>query len=134
MKLTNLTENHSIMDLINSCLAKNKKKTIKILNDNYFSNEDCIQISRTLLNKSKKLLTLLNVYEKNRNLELTISSAKPPIFWKDKEITKEQIFKWPSKNMEKLIYEINDLEMAMKKNINNSINLITNFMLEKSSS
>ena len=134
MKLTNLTENHSIMDLINSCLAKNKKKTISILNDNYFSNEDCIQISRTLLNKSKKLLTLLNVYEKNRNLELTISTAKPPIFWKDKEITKEQIFKWPSKNMEKLIYEINDLEMAMKKNINNSINLITNFMLEKSSS
>ena len=134
MKLTNLTENHSIMDLINSCLAKNKKKTISILNDNYFSNEDCIQISRTLLNKSKKLLTLLNVYEKNRNLELTISTAKPPIFWKDIEITKEQIFKWPSKNMEKLIYEINDLEMAMKKNINNSINLITNFMLEKSSS
>ena len=134
MKLTNLTENHSIMDLINSCLAKNKKKTISILNDNYFSNEDCIQISRALLNKSKKLLTLLNVYEKNRNLELTISTAKPPIFWKDKEITKEQIFKWPSKNMEKLIYEINDLEMAMKKNINNSINLITNFMLEKSSS
>ena len=26
MKLTNLMENHSIMDLINSCLAKNKKK------------------------------------------------------------------------------------------------------------
>ena len=133
MKLTNLTENHSIMDLINSCLAKNKKKTISILNDNYFSNEDCIQISRALLNKSKKLLTLLNVYENNRNLELTITTAKPPIFWKDKEITKEQIFKWPSKNMEKLIYEINDLELAMKKNINNSMNLITNFILEKSS-
>ena len=133
MKLTNLTENHSIMDLINSCLAKNKKKTISILNDNYFSNEDCIQISRALLNKSKKLLTLLNVYENNRNLELTISTAKPPIFWKDKEITKAQIFKWPSKNMEKLIYEINDLELAMKKNINNSMNLITNFILEKSS-
>ncbi len=133
MKLTNLAENHSIMDLINSCLAKNKKKTISILNNNYFSNEDCIQILRTLLNKSKNLLTLLNVYKNNKNLELTISSAKPPIFWKDKELTKEQIFKWPPKNVEKLIYEINDLELAMKKNVSNSINLITNFILEKSS-
>ena len=102
MKLTNLTENHSIMDLINSCLAKNKKKTISILNDNYFSNEDCIQISRTLLNKLKKNFTLLNVYEKNRNLELTISTAKPPIFWKDKEITKEQIKELAIKKIRKI--------------------------------
>ena len=30
-------------------------------------------------------------YEKNKNIDLTISTAKPPIFWKEKEITKQQI-------------------------------------------
>ena len=39
-KLINLTENHDISELINHCLAKNKKKTINILNENNFSNED----------------------------------------------------------------------------------------------
>ena len=29
--------------------------------------------------------------KKIKILNLTISSAKPPIFWKDKEITKQQI-------------------------------------------
>ena len=32
--------------------------------------------------------------KKIKILDLTISSAKPPIFWKDKEITKQQIYKW----------------------------------------
>jgi DNA polymerase-3 subunit delta len=53
-KLTNLRENHSISELIDNCLAKNKKKIIKILNENNFNSEDCILITRTFLNKSKK--------------------------------------------------------------------------------
>ena len=42
MKLTNLTENHSINELINNCLARNAKKTSNILNENNFTKEDCI--------------------------------------------------------------------------------------------
>jgi DNA polymerase-3 subunit delta len=41
-KLTNLIENHSISELIDNCLIKNKKKIINILNENNFNNEDCI--------------------------------------------------------------------------------------------
>ena len=52
-KLINLSENHSINDLINSCLVKNQKKLFNILNDNIFSYEDCIIIIRTLLKKTK---------------------------------------------------------------------------------
>ena len=90
-KLTNLAENHSVSKLIDNCLAKNQKKTVSILNENNFNNEDCILITRTFLNKSKKILKLSNEFENNKNIDLTISSAKPPIFWKDKEITKQQI-------------------------------------------
>ena len=132
VRLTNLSEDHSVSELINNCLAKNQKKTIKMLNENNFSKEDVIIIIRTLLSKSKKILSLSKQFETNNDLELTISSAKPPIFWKDKEITKKQILEWTPRNIKKLINDINDIELQVKKNINISINLITDFILDKS--
>ena len=133
-KLINLSENHSISELIDNCLAQNKKKTISILNDNNFSNEDCIMITRLFIVKAKKLLVLSKAFKTNKNLDLTISSAKPPIFWKEKEITKQQIQKWSSRNIKKLIYSLSETELQIKKNINNSINLITDFLLLQSCS
>ena len=131
-KLINLSENHSINELINNCLEKNKVKLIKILNENIYSNDDCIVILRALLNKSKKLLILSKEYEKNKNMDLTISTAKPPIFWKEKETTKRQIQNWKTYKLRLLIYKINELELIIKKNLNNSLNLITDFLLAQS--
>ena len=132
IKLTNLNENHSVLELVDNCLAKNKKKIIDILNENNFSNEDCIMITRSFLNKSKKILQLATEFEKNKNIELTISAAKPPIFWKDKEITKKQVYQWKPQNIKKLIYRLNEIELLIKKNLSISINLITDFVLEQS--
>ena len=131
-KLVNLNENHNISELIDNCLAKNKKKIISILNENNFSNEDCITIIRFFIIKAKKLLALSKTFETNKNIDLTISSAKPPIFWKEKEITKLQIYKWKSKSIKQLIYALSEVELQIKKNINNSINLITDFILSQS--
>ena len=131
-KLINLNENHSISELIDNCLAKNKKKIIGILNENNFSNEDCIMITRSFIIKAKKLLALSKTFEANKNIDLTISSAKPPIFWKEKEITKQQIYKWKSENIKQLIYKLSETELQIKKNINNSINIITDFILSQS--
>ena len=125
---------YSVSKLIDNCLAKNQKKTVSILNENNFNNEDCILITRTFLNKSKKILELSSNFQNNKNIDLTISSAKPPIFWKDKEITKQQIYKWTPKNIKKLIFKLNEVELLIKKNLNNSINLITDFILEQSTS
>ena len=133
-KLTNLAENHSISELIDSCLAKNKRKIINILNENNFNNDDCVLITRTFLHKSKKILKLSNEFQKNKNIDLTISSSRPPVFWKDKEITKQQIYKWTPENIKKLIYKLSEIELLVKKNINSSINLITDFILDQSSS
>tara|TARA_B100001093_G_scaffold337698_1_gene322469 strand:+ start:2833 stop:3825 length:993 start_codon:yes stop_codon:yes gene_type:complete len=133
-KLINLIENHSITELIDNCMAKNKKKIINILNENNFNNEDCILITRTFLSKSKRILKLSSEFQNNNNIDLTISSAKPPIFWKDKEITKQQIYKWTPKNIKQLIYKLSEIELLIKKNINNSINIITDFILDQTSS
>ena len=133
-KLINLSENHSISELVDNCLAKNKQKIINILNENNFSNEDCIMITRSFIIKAKKLLVLSKMFENNKNIDLTISSAKPPIFWKEKEITKQQIQKWKPKNIKNLIYALSETELQIKRNINNSINLISDFILLQSSS
>ena len=132
-KLINLTEEKNISVLIDNCLAKNQKKIINILNENNFTNDDCIIIVRTLLKKSKHILLLSSEYEKNKDIGLTISSSRPPIFWKDKEITKKQILEWPPTSMKKAIYETSKLELNIKKNFNNSINLITDFLISFSS-
>ena len=134
LKLSNLSENYEISDLVDNCLSKNKKKIINILNENNFSNDESITISRIFLNKAKKILKLSEEYENNKDIELTISSAKPPIFWKEKEMTKQQIYKWSPKNIKELIYKLNEVELQIKNNINNSNNLITNFILETCSS
>ena len=130
-KLINLIDNHSISELVDSCLVKNQRKTINILNENIINNEDSIIIIRTFINKLKKIIILSTDYQKNKNLEKTISNAKPAIFWKDREITKQQIVQLTPENIKQLIYKLSELELLIKKNINNSINLITDFILEQ---
>ena len=134
LKIINLSENYGFSELIDNCLAKNKNKIMTILNENNFNNEDCIIILRTFLIKAKRILTLSLEFEKNNDLNKTITSARPPIFWKDKELIKIQLNKWKPDKIKELIYHLNDIELQIKKNFNNSIFIITNFILEKSSS
>ena len=128
--LTNLIENHSISELIDNCLIKNKRKTINILIENNFNNEDAILITRTFLSKCKRILELSNEYNKNKNVDLTVTSAKPPIFWKDKETIKQQVLLWKPNQMKKNIFKLHELELKIKKNLDNSLNLITDFILD----
>ncbi len=129
IKLTNLAENYSISELADNCLSKNTKKINKIFNENIFSVDDCILIIRTLLFKSKRLLEIKKTYNLNKNIEQIISNYKPPIFWKDKEVVKNQASKWSLNDAEKLIYKINDIELMVKKNYNNSLNIVSDFIL-----
>ena len=131
-KLSNLFEDYDISDLIDNCLAKNKNKTIKILNENNFGVEDSVTIIKIFLFKSKKILNLINNYESNNNIDLTILSAKPPIFWKDKEIVKQQIYKWKSNDIKQLIYKLCEIELFVKKHNQSGLNIITDFILDQS--
>ena len=129
-KLVNISENISISELIDNCLAKDKKKTLSILNDNNFGDEESIIIARTLLNKTKRIFKLVKNYQINHDLEKTINNARPAIFWKDKTIIKKQITLWEITSIKNLIININNLELQIKKNNLNSMKLITDFVLE----
>ncbi len=130
LKITNLSENYSISELVDSCLSKNQTKITKILNENTFNSEDCIKILRTFLIKLKRLIRLHEeLKSNNQNIDLTVSSFKPPIFWKDKETVKKQITSFNFKRTKNLITKTNEIELLIKKNPQYSINFTTNFII-----
>ena len=132
LKITNLAENYDVSELLDSCLSKNTKKTINILNENNFTMEDCILIIRSLSIKLKRLYKIHKEYQKNKNLDSIIFSYKPPIFWKDKDIVKQQINRSALKNVENMIFKTNDIELLMKKNSDNAVNIMSDFIINNS--
>ena len=126
-KLTNLAEDYGIFELADNYLAKNKIKVSKILNENNFVNDDCILILRTLLNRSKRLLKLKNIQKEKKNIDEVISSYKPLIFWKEKDLVKQQIRNWSEKEIREKIYQISNLEILTKRNTS-SINLVSDLI------
>ena len=131
IKLTNLSENNNFSELVDICLAKNKKRLMDIINENNFSNEDTIIIIRTFLNKTKRLIKINNEVSKTKNLDKVLTTFKPPIFWKDKELVRQQIKNYSKENLEILIDSINKTELLIKKNYNNAINILLDFMLNR---
>ena len=131
-KLINLRNPHGFDELADQFLAKNKLQIFKMLNENILSYEDNISIIRTLLYKSKRLKTILENLRFSRNIDEIISSYKPPIFWKDKDVVKQQIKKNSLNQIKVLIKKINDLELLLKKNSTLPEKLLSNFILEQS--
>ena len=131
LKLTNLAENYSFSELADSCLSRNKRKTINMINENNYSSEDCIGIIRIFLIKAKRILHLKKMNEINNNIEKTISDFKPPIFWKDKNVVIEQLKSWSIASIENFIYKTNELELSIKKNTNLSVIILKDFILSQ---
>ena len=128
LKLIHTYEKNNISELVDFCLAKKENKINLILNENNFTNEDTILIIRTFLNKVKRLIKIRDHIKNNKNIDIAISTFKPTIFWKDKAIIKEQISRWPDKKIETLLEIINNNELLIKKNYENSMKILTNFI------
>ena len=128
LKLSNLAENYSVFELSDNYLAKNSKKVSNILNENHYSSEDCILIIRTILNKSKRILKIRTEMDNNSNIDQIISSFKPPIFWKEKDIVKKQAQSWSTNEVKEIIFKINELEALVKRNTVNSMVFVSNFV------
>ena len=125
--ITNLSENYTIFELVDNYLAKNQKKVSKIINENNFVNDDSIIILRTLLSRSKRLLKLKNMQNVNKSIDDTIAVFRPPIFWKEKDIVKQQMNNWSEDEVKEKIFEISNLEILIKRNTS-SINLVSDLL------
>ena len=132
IKLTNLADNYSASELIDHSLAKNTRKTITILNENNYSDEDNIIIIRTLLTKLKRLLKIYELVDEKNNIEQAISAFKPPIFWKDKPLVAQQLRYWGKNELSSLIYESSEIEFLIKKNAGMGKNILSDFIINNS--
>ena len=128
--LTNLSENYSASELVDASLTKNYIKVKEILNENIYSQEDTFLILRVFLQKTKKILSLLEIINNENNVEKAINEYKPPIFWKDKPVLKKQLQLWSFENIINLICELNDIEIKIKKNNSQNLILMKNFIYE----
>tara|TARA_B100000989_G_scaffold236511_1_gene183387 strand:- start:461 stop:1462 length:1002 start_codon:yes stop_codon:yes gene_type:complete len=132
-KLTNLSENYSINELVNNSLSKNIKKTSEIMSESNYRTEDAILILRVFLQKTKKLMELLEKLDDKKNIDSLIDSSKPPIFWKDKPVVKKQLEMWSLKKIRELIDKINQTELNFKKNNQSGLLFVFDFIFEVSS-
>ena len=132
IKLTNLADNYSASELVDHSLAKNTRKTVSILNENNYSDDDNIIIIRTLLAKLKKLIKIYELIDKKNNIEQAISAFKPPIFWKDKPLVTQQIRSWEKDHLKNLIYKTNEIELLIKKNSIIAKNILADFIINNS--
>jgi len=132
IRLTNLAENYSASELVDHSLAKNTRKTVTILNENSFSDEDNIIIIRTLLAKLKRLVKIYELVDEKNNIERAVSACKPPIFWKDKPLVIQQIRSWKKDHLKNLIYKTNEIELLIKKNSNLAKNILSDFIIDNS--
>ena len=128
--LTNLSQNYSAAELVDASLSKNIKRTREILDENNYSQEDTFLILRVFLQKTKKILNLLENIKNERDIEKVVAEHKPPIFWKDKPIIINQLKVWSFISIKDLICNLNDLEIKIKKNNNLSLILLRNFIYE----
>ena len=132
IKLTNLADNYSASELVDHSLAKNTRKTVTILNENNYSDEDNIIIIRTLLAKLKRLVKIYALVDEKNNIEQAISACKPPIFWKDKPLVTQQIKSWKKSHIKNLIYKTNEIELLIKKNSSVAKNILSDFIINNS--
>ena len=132
IKLTNLADNYSASELIDHSLAKNTRKTVTILNENNYSDEDNIIIIRTLLTKLKRLVKIYELVDEKNNIDQAVASLKPPIFWKDKPLVIQQMLSWKKNQLENLIYESNEIELLIKKNSSVAKNILSDFIINNS--
>ena len=78
------------------------------------------------INEIQKINERLKI---NKKIDEVISLTKPPIFWKDKENVKIQVNTWELDELKNKIYQINEIETLVKTNFKNSLNLVSDFIV-----
>ena len=129
-KLTNSSGEYNISELVDQCLAKNKRQTMHILNENGVNDENNLIIIKTFLSKLKRLKKIKTELEKFNNIESILNSYKPLIFWKEKDLIKKQLSCWKLNQIKSSMQKINNLEWECKKYPQISKGLLQNYIIE----
>ena len=87
---------------------------------------------RIFLSKLKRILKICEKIKlENLDIDYAVDTFKPPIFWKEKEIVKNQVKSIQYNEILDLISRTNEIELMIKKNPYLSINVTTDFILNR---
>jgi len=129
-KLTNSSGEYNVSELVDQCLAKNKRQTIHILNEDSITNENNLIIIKSFLSKLKRLKKIKTELEKYNNIDTILNSYKPLIFWKEKDLIKKQLNCWSLDQIKSSMQKINNLEWECKRYPQISKGLLQNYIFE----
>ena len=81
-------------EIINYCLLGEKKNINKILTNIYSQGINFNEILAALKYKVNKLIEILKSNNNKLSINNLVENYKPPIFWKEKNIIKDQLNRW----------------------------------------
>ena len=114
--IINFSGEYKSETFINECLCGNIMQFKKILSEIYTNTINQVLVFRILNSKINRLINMKKDEEKYGNLDNLLNSSKPPIFWKEKPLVKKQLNIWNYKDLNKISFQINDIEILCKKN------------------
>ena len=116
-KLINLLDariNSDFDMLKNAAFAGDLEKTNKLLSDTIMEDEKNVFYLNSI---NQTLNRLIQVCDMNvGDIEIAINQLRPPIFWKDKPIFKDQAKIWRKEKIKKMLDETHKLEISIKSN------------------
>ncbi len=122
------TDNNNF-EIVNDCLLGNKKNINIALNNIYAQGINFNEILSALKYKINKLLEIVESNTDSKNINQLVESFRPAIFWKEKNIVKDQLNRWSKKELEILLDQIFDIEIQCKKNYDVSTVILQNFVI-----
>ncbi len=114
--LLNIRTNDDFNLLKDEALNGNKINTNRLLADTVFEPEKNIYYLNSINQRINKLNEIEFLKKENTDLEIIISSLKPPIFWKDKPVLIAQSNKWNKKKLQEAIKITYRAEIEIKSN------------------
>ena len=78
--------------------------------------------------KIHRLFKLKKIIISGKEIDVAFKEVKPMVFWKEKEIIKQQLNIWNLDQLQALLYKLNKIELLCKKNNDIAVNIILDFM------
>ena len=112
--LLNIKINEDFNSLKDHALLGNKLKTNKLLSETIIDDEKMLFYLNSLNQRLNKIKEVRQ--SSSTNIELSVNSLKPPIFWKDKPNFIDQTKKWTNKKIIEILDLTYKLEVQIKSN------------------
>jgi DNA polymerase-3 subunit delta len=119
-------------EIINFCLLGDKKNINKVLSNIYIQGINFNEILAALKYKVNKLIEISVSNTSDLNVNQLVENYKPPIFWKEKNMVKEQLRRWTNGELNKLMEIIYETEINCKKNYEISNTILQQFIVSTS--